>query len=113
MDIVAAILLFGAAVSGFMAFVHLSMGMQIGRILRLSHAVMVAAGIVALLFYALFTNNHEKHINVLVMLGVAVIPGLFLLIGKSGNLKGKGLAVVYGITGLFALLWLLTYLIPQ
>lgn len=113
MDIVAAILLFGAAVSGFMAFVHLSMEMQVGRKLRLFHAVLVAAGIVALILYAMFTNDHEKHINVLVMLGIAVIPGLFLLRGKSVTHRGKGLAVTYGLTGLFALLWLLTYLIPQ
>ncbi len=113
MDIVAAILLFGAAVSGFMAFVHMSMGMKIEKRLRLFHIVLVAAGIVALIIYVLFTNNHEKHINVLVMLGIALIPGLFLLSGKSGTSRGKGFAVAYGLTGLFALLWLLTYLIPQ
>lgn len=113
MEVTAAILLFLGAVLGFVAFVHLSMNMKIPRMTWLLHLGFVVLGVIALVIYAFVTDSGEKRIDVLVMLGIAAIPGLWLLLGKMGTGTRKGVALVYGLTGMFALCWLLTFVIPQ
>lgn len=112
MEITASVLLFLGAVVGFMAFTRLSMSMPVPKMTWLAHLILVALGAVALLMYALSTESVEKHYNVLIILGIAFIPGLLLFTQKSPAGR-KSMAMLYGLIGMFGLFWLLTYVIPQ
>lgn len=112
MELTATILLFIGVVFGFMAFTHLSLNMKIPKMTWMIHLVFVILGIAALIIYALSTENVEKHYNILVILGIALIPGLMILFGKRGTGTKKALAMVYGLVGLFGFFWLLTYVLP-
>lgn len=111
MELTATILLFIGVVFGFMAFTHLSMNMKIPKITWMTHLITVILGIAALLIYALATEKVEKHYNILVIFGIAMIPGL-LIFGKRGAGTKKALAILYGLIGLFGFFWLLTYVLP-
>lgn len=110
MDYVAAILLFAAAVAGLFPFVHISKGMMAPRMLVMLHAGLAVAGFLALLIYTFVTEKHEKHYNVLVMLALAGLIGLWVWMGKPG-LSKAGWLIAYMLIGMFGLLWLLTFLI--
>lgn len=112
MELTATILLFIGVVFGFMAFTHLSMNMKVPRMTWMIHLIMVILGVVALIIYALATEKVEKHYNILVIFGIAMIPGLLILFGKRGMGTKKALAMVYGLIGLFGFFWLLTYVLP-
>ncbi|WP_029038219.1 hypothetical protein [Salinimicrobium xinjiangense] len=112
MEITATILLFIGVIFGFMAFTHLSMNMKVPKMTWMIHLIMVILGVVALIIYALATENVEKHYNILVIFAIALIPGLLILFGKRGTGTKKALAMVYGLIGLFGFFWLLTYVLP-
>lgn len=112
MELTATILLFIGIVFGFMAFTHLSMNMKIPKMTWMIHLIMVTLGVAALIIYAFATESNEKHYNILVIFGIALIPGFLILFGKRGTGIKKALAMVYGLTGLFGFFWLLTYVLP-
>ena len=112
MEVTAAILLFLGAVFGFISFVHLGMDMKTPKMIRLLHVVFVVLGIAALITYALTTESNVKHYNVLVILGIAMLPALWILFGSTVKGLKKALATVYALIGMFGLFWLLTFVIP-
>lgn len=112
MELTATILLFIGVVFGFMAFTHLSMNMKVPKMTWMIHLIMVILGVAALIIYAFATENVEKHYNILVIFGIALIPGLLILFGKRGTGTKKALAMLYGLIGLFGFFWLLTYVLP-
>jgi ACR3 family arsenite efflux pump ArsB len=113
MEKVAGLVLFIAAIAGFMQYVHFSMQMKAPNTIRLTHIVSLIIGILLMIIYAWTTGKHEKHFDVLIMLGIALIPGSLLLWGKLAKGAKIALSIVYGLTGMFALWWLLTFIIPQ
>ena len=112
MELTATILLFLGVVFGFMAFTHLSMNMKVPKMTWTIHLIMVILGIAALIIYAFVTESSAKHYNILIIFGIALIPGLLILFGKGGTGTKKALAMVYGLIGLFGFFWLLTYVLP-
>ncbi|GHA25436.1 hypothetical protein GCM10007103_03340 [Salinimicrobium marinum] len=111
MELTATILLFLGVVFGFMAFTHLSMNMKVPKMTWMIHLVAVALGLTALIIYAFVTESQEKHYNLMVIFGLALIPALMMFVQKSMAVK-KALALVYGFIGLFGFFWLLTYVLP-
>lgn len=112
MELIATILLFIGVVFGFIAFTFLSMNMKVPRLTWIIHLIAIILGLTALIIYGLSTENIEKHYNILIMMALALVPGLMLLFGKSGSRTRKTLAMVYGFLGLFGFFWLLTYVLP-
>ncbi|WP_424494076.1 hypothetical protein [Salinimicrobium sp. GXAS 041] len=111
MEITATVLLFAGAVLGFMAFTHLSMNMSVPKMIWLSHVVLVALGLLALIINAFTTDSMEKHYNLMVIFAIALIPALTMFAKKDITTR-KALAIVYGLTGFFGLFWLITYVLP-
>lgn len=112
MDIVSAILLFGAALAGLFLMGYLNGNKPLPGTLVTIHTGLTALGIFALVIYTFTTEQLEKHYHTLVMLAVAGGVGLWLWLSNGSVLQKKALAIVYSLLGMFALLWLLTFIIP-
>lgn len=112
MDILSALLLFAAAVTGLFLMMYLSSDMKLPGILITSHVSLAALGFISLLIYALTTEEPQKHYHTLTLLSIAGVSG-FLLWFSSGSLfRKKLLAILYSMLGMFGFLWLLTFIIP-
>ncbi|ARS38148.1 hypothetical protein [Pontibacter actiniarum] len=109
MDIVAAILLFGAALVGVFSLTHSSMNMSPPPKLTYAHVGLAVAGYLALVIYAFVTEQPEKHYHTLIILGIAGLIGLWLLLTKKP--VHTGAAIAYSLVGMFGFLWLLTFII--
>ena len=111
MDIVSAILLFGAALAGLFLLVHVSGNMKRPTSLVLTHVTLAGLGFLALVIYAFTTEQPEKHYYTLAMLAIAGIVGLWLLFSGGSVYRLKALAITYSLLGMFALFWLLTFVV--
>ncbi|MDX5482982.1 MAG: hypothetical protein LPK07_14990 [Hymenobacteraceae bacterium] len=111
MDIVAAILLFGAALIGVFSLTHSSMNISPPQKLTFAHTGLAIAGYLALVIYAFVTEQPEKHYHTLIILGIAGLIGLWLLLSKRPVHTLKGGAIAYSLIGMFGFLWLLTFII--
>ncbi|MEX2336804.1 MAG: hypothetical protein WD555_06000 [Fulvivirga sp.] len=111
MDIVAAVLLFCAALVGVFALMGLNMKASPPKKVKVLHIALAVAGYIALVIYAFVTEQPEKHYDTLVMLSIAGLLGLWLLLSKKPVHVLKGMAIVYSLAGMFGLLWLLTFVI--
>lgn len=111
MDYVSAILLFFAAITGLFPFIQLNSGMKSSQQLIFIHRLLVAAGIISLVIFALVTEKHHKHVETIIFLVIAVIIGSAASSRKISNEGKRGILIIYFLTGMFGLLWLLTFII--
>ncbi len=111
MDIVAAILLFGAAFAGLFPLVHVSHRHEAPRNLLLAHVALAVLGWLALLIYAIATNNADKHLDALVLLTIALLIGAWLWSHSRRRRPSPLLVITYVMMGMIGFWWLLTYVI--
>lgn len=112
MHILAAILLFGAAFEGLFPFTYFSRHQEPPKSLVWAHIALAALGVLSLLIYAIATPNPDKHWASLIMFGIAGILGILLAMSSKPLSKLAWLAA-YTTTGMFALFWFLSFIIPQ
>lgn len=112
MDYLAGSLLFIAALTGVLPFTHLSMDMKPPQKVVMIHSILFLAGFLSLIIYSIFTDKGHKHYETLVMLAIALVFGLvyFLTTTLTGK---KAWAISYAVSGMFAMLWLLTFIIKN
>jgi TctA family transporter len=79
----------------------------------LLHILLAFTGFIALVIFAFVTEKHHKHIETIVMLAIAGAIGIFMLAGKISDKAKKGLLILYSLTGMFGLWWLLTFIIKK
>ncbi|MGK7392866.1 MAG: hypothetical protein ACNS60_21100 [Candidatus Cyclobacteriaceae bacterium M2_1C_046] len=111
MDIAAAILLFLSSVIGIILITKSSMGMEPGKKIIFLHAGLFVLGFIALGIYALVTEEGNKHVEILIMLSIAIVLGLWLWLGKFSAPTLKVLSICYTLVAGFGMLWLLTFII--
>lgn len=80
------------------------------KLVTVVHAGLALAGFLSLVIYAFVTEQPNKHYETLIMLGIAGMPGLWLLLSKNSAFN-KGIAIAYSLLGMFGFLWLLTFII--
>jgi hypothetical protein len=112
MDYLAGSLLFIAALTGVMPFTHLGMDMQLPQKMTLIHKLAFLAGFISLIIFSIFTDQHHKHYETLVMLTITLALGLITLT-RSSIVSKKAWAISYAVVGMFSVLWLLTFLIKN
>jgi hypothetical protein len=112
MDYLAGSLLFIAALTGVLPFTHLSIDMKPPQKMVMIHSILFLAGFLSLILYSIFTDKGHKHYETLVMLAIALVFGLMFLSGKS-MMQKKAWAISYAVSGMFAMLWLLTFIIKN
>lgn len=111
MDYVSAILLFFAAFTGLFPFIQLNSGMKYSLQLVFIHRFLVAAGTISLVIFAFVTEKHHKHVETIIFLVIAVIIESAANSRRISNEGKRGILIVYFLTGMFVLLWLLTFII--
>lgn len=113
MDTVAAIILFGAALSGVALLVQLTGGMPRPRALIISHISLAVLGVLVLLIYTFTTEAMEKHYHTLTLLAIAGAAGIWLWLSGRSLYQQKAAAITYSVLGMIAWLWLLTFIITS
>ncbi|SDM55336.1 hypothetical protein SAMN05421823_115100 [Catalinimonas alkaloidigena] len=107
MDIVAGILLLAAATVGLFPLTSAHQHHEPPRRLVGVHLGLAVLGFLALVVYAISTDQPHKHGDTLTLLSIAALLG-----GVVWRTPRLPWIIAYALAGGFAVLWLLTYLIP-
>lgn len=112
MEIVAATLLFSAFLLGVFPFTQLVSGHPTRQNLVKGHLILFLLGIIALVIYAFTTPADHKHLDSLALLATALLIGS-IAYARRDHRTWPSWLLAYTVTGGFAVLWVLTYVIPN